>query len=353
MESIRYLALGDSYTIGTGLDDQSQCFPILLARHLTEETGFDVSVVNLGVNGYTTADLIREELPVARASSAELVTVLIGANDVVQGSDEAAYRGRLNQIYGAIQEFGLPMGRVAAISIPNFSALAGAASFGPTDLLRSRISAFNGLARSEAQRHQFGYIDITALHAAAEGLPGWLAADNLHPGPAQHRAIADHIWQAARGRWRAVMWDRWSIAAKRVLEVAAGEAETRRDSYIGTEHVLLSLLKIREGDAWELLTRRAISYPMVRRTLDKVLRPRGPEQRPSRIIPTTRVKHMTSLAGREASEQGAPSVEPEHILLALMVEGEGIAAHMLADLGATLADARANLERTRQGPPSS
>ena len=65
MESIRYLALGDSYTIGTGLLDVAQNFPSLLAKRLTNETGIDVILINLGVNGYTTTDLIREELPVA------------------------------------------------------------------------------------------------------------------------------------------------------------------------------------------------------------------------------------------------------------------------------------------------
>ena len=54
MESIRYLALGDSYTIGTGLEQEGQNFPSLLATRLTEATGIDVAVVNLGVNGYTT-----------------------------------------------------------------------------------------------------------------------------------------------------------------------------------------------------------------------------------------------------------------------------------------------------------
>ena len=99
MESIRYLALGDSYTIGTGLEDETQNFPSLLAGRLKDETGIDVALVNLGVNGYTTTDLILEELPVAQHARPELVTILIGANDIVQGSDEAGYRYRLQQIY--------------------------------------------------------------------------------------------------------------------------------------------------------------------------------------------------------------------------------------------------------------
>jgi len=51
VESIRYLALGDSYTIGTGLEDETQNFPSLLAGRLKDETGIDVARVKLGGNG--------------------------------------------------------------------------------------------------------------------------------------------------------------------------------------------------------------------------------------------------------------------------------------------------------------
>jgi len=194
VESIRYVALGDSYTIGTGLADESQNFPSLLARKLREESGIEVALVNLGVNGYTTSDLIREELPVARGLRPELVTILIGANDLVQGSNESTYRIRLVSIYDALGSMGSPARRVLALSIPDFSGLPGAAPFGSARELRSRIDAFNGVAQSEAASRDFRYIDITAISRQAGDTNGWVAADGLHPGPAQHRAIADQLW---------------------------------------------------------------------------------------------------------------------------------------------------------------
>jgi lysophospholipase L1-like esterase len=202
VESIRYLALGDSYTIGTGLEDEAQNFPSLLARRLTEETGIEVALVNLGVNGYTTTDLIREELPVARTVRPELVSILIGANDVVQESDDATYRARLNQIYGAITRLGLPVDRVLAISIPDFSPLPGAAPFGTPTHLRARIDAFNSVAKSEAASHGFRYVDITSISRQDNPGNGWIADDGLHPGPAQHRAFADRIWQVVAPAWK-------------------------------------------------------------------------------------------------------------------------------------------------------
>jgi lysophospholipase L1-like esterase len=202
VESIRYLALGDSYTIGTGLADEAQNFPSLLAGRLKDETGIDVALVNLGVNGYTTTDLIREELPVARTAQPELVTILIGANDIVQGSDEAAYGARLRQIYDAVQELGPSPERVLAISIPDFSSLPGAAAFGSPGHLRARIEAFNDVARKEAAARGFGYADITAISRETNRADDWLATDGLHPGHAQHRAFADRIWQVVAPAWK-------------------------------------------------------------------------------------------------------------------------------------------------------
>lgn len=195
------MALGDSYTIGTGLADEAQNFPSLLAKRLSEEIRIDVALVNLGVNGYTTADLIREELPAARGLRPELVSILIGANDVVQGSDEAAYRTHLAQIYDAVDRFGLGAKSVLAVSIPDFSALPGAASFGSATDLRARIDAFNRLAQSEAATRGFQYVDITAISRQDNRGDDWLAADGLHPGPAQYRAIADHLWELVGPAW--------------------------------------------------------------------------------------------------------------------------------------------------------
>lgn len=201
---VRYVALGDSYTIGTCLSDQSENFPSRLAHELSQATGLDVTLINLGVNGYTTADLIREELPVAGASRPDVISVLIGANDVVQGSDHEAYRANLKQIYGSLARFGLASRRVVAVSIPDFSDVPAARAFGLARDLRARIDTFNQLARLEAEPHRFIYVDIAPLSRSGIGRMEWLAADGLHPAAAQHRAIAAHIWAAVGSDWRSV-----------------------------------------------------------------------------------------------------------------------------------------------------
>ena len=347
MESIRYLALGDSYTIGTGLEDEAQNFSSLLARRLMEETAIDVDLTNLGVNGYTTTDLIREELPVARSGRPELVTILIGANDVVQGSDEASYRARLQQIYQAIKQLASPGARVLAISIPDFSALPAAAPFGSASQLRARIDAFNAVAQSEAASRPFRYVDITPISREDNTGHDWLAADGLHPGPAQHRAMADRLWQVVAPSWRMVVFDRFSPPAKRVLELAFAEAEAMRSQYTGSEHILIGLLKVDDGETRRILDELRITYPRVRKILASLLgRSRKGPTTQARPILTTKTTQLLTAATHQATTAGADSVATEHLLIAL-IESDGIAAHILADEGVTVARMRTAMDRIK------
>lgn len=352
------MALGDSYTIGTGLQDESQNFPSLLARRLTEETGIDVALVNLGVNGYTTTDLIREELPVAGSLRPELVSILIGANDVVQGSDEATYRVRLDEIYQAVERLGVLASRALAISVPDFSALPGAAPFGSAGDLRARIDAFNHIAESESAPHGFWYVDISAITRATNHGNDWLADDGLHPGPAQHRAIADRLWQDVAPAWRRVVLSRFSPPAHRVVELAFAEAVGMQSQYTGSEHILLSLLKLDGGSVRNLLGELGITYQGVRKISTAMLerKPKGATSRQSPIL-TTRTTEVLATATREAAKAGAATVGPEHLLIAL-IGSDGIAYHILADAGVTLPRIRTaieglkpNAEGVSQRPP--
>ena len=198
---IHYLALGDSYTIGTGTSTPSRNFPSHLARKLEEVTGQRVEVRNPSVDGYTTGDLIEHELPELDRFRPDLVTVLIGANDIVRGVGESAYGSRLGQIYGRVRLLGLPLGRVLALSIPDFSVVAAAPTFGDPAELRSRIDRFNGLAKLAALDHGFDYLDLSELSRSGALRPGWISADGLHPADAQYEAWSQLIWQQVASRW--------------------------------------------------------------------------------------------------------------------------------------------------------
>ena len=83
--ALRYLALGDSYTIGTGASSDAHNYPSILAKRLSEATGTRVDVTNPAVNGFTTQDLIDHELGFVSRLKPQLATILIGVNDLVQG----------------------------------------------------------------------------------------------------------------------------------------------------------------------------------------------------------------------------------------------------------------------------
>ncbi|HLQ62283.1 MAG TPA: SGNH/GDSL hydrolase family protein [Candidatus Acidoferrales bacterium] len=201
--TFRYLALGDSYTIGTGASGPAQSFPSRLARRLERGTRVRVEVTNPAVNGFTTEDLIRRELPLLEKLRPDLVTILIGANDVVQGRSEAAYRASLVRIYDAVADLRLPAGRVWCISVPDWSAAPAAAGFGAPAQIRRRLSQVNAIAREEADRRGFGWVDLFELSRTGLDTPGWVAGDGLHPGDRQYLAWADHIWRDLGPAWKA------------------------------------------------------------------------------------------------------------------------------------------------------
>jgi lysophospholipase L1-like esterase len=200
VEPVRYLALGDSYTIGTGASEPSRNFPSLLARRLEGASGRPVAVQNPAVNGFTTRDLIRTELPQVQQAP-HLVSVLIGANDVVQGYEAAAYRRALQAIYDFVRRFRLATGRVLTVAIPDFSVVPTAGDYGTPAALRARIDAFNQIAAEESHGRGFHFVDISEVSRSGISRSDWIADDGLHPADAQYAAWADVIWTAVEVDW--------------------------------------------------------------------------------------------------------------------------------------------------------
>jgi acyl-CoA thioesterase I len=199
--ALRYLALGDSYTIGTGASGNSHNYPSILAARLTKATGTKVELTNPAVNGFTTEDLIDNELPYVGRLKPELVSVLIGVNDLVQGRTPDQYRKSLVKIYDMVGTLKLASGRTVTISIPNWSGVPAAATFGDPDRLRGLTETYNAIARAEAEARAFMWVDITAVSTSGLGSPRWISSDQLHPGNDQYAAWAEVIWEALREPW--------------------------------------------------------------------------------------------------------------------------------------------------------
>jgi len=148
-------------------------------------------LTNPAVNGYTTLDLIRDELSFIERVHPDIVSILIGVNDLVQGRTADEYRRSLTTIYDAAS--GLP---VIAVSIPSWSYVPAAADFGGADHVDRLTVVFNEVARDQATGRGYTWVDIGAVSKSGVGTPGWIASDDLHPGDVQYAAWAETIWAA-------------------------------------------------------------------------------------------------------------------------------------------------------------
>jgi lysophospholipase L1-like esterase len=187
-----YVALGDSFTAGTGAT-AAQAFPARLVGRW-DARGCRARLVNLGVNGYTTDDLLAEELPEVRGHGPSLVTVAIGANDIVAGRSLAEYKLRLGRIFEGIAAAGVAPARVVALPQPDWSAAPAAASFGDPGAIRASIVSFNDALRDEARRRGARYVDLWPV-MQRQAAAGMVAPDGLHPSAAAYDEWADELFR--------------------------------------------------------------------------------------------------------------------------------------------------------------
>ncbi|PAW82245.1 MAG: NDP-hexose 4-ketoreductase [Opitutia bacterium Tous-C8FEB] len=128
--------------------------------------------------------------------------------------------------------------------------------------------------------------------------------------------------------------------AQQVLALARKEADRFHHNYVGTEHLLLGLIKLGQGVAVSVLQKMGLDLETVRAAVEKQVGT-GQETKAQASIPyTPRVKKVLALAGKEAKALSHSYVGTEHILLGLLREGEGVAARVLKSL-------EIDIERTR------
>jgi len=130
-------------------------------------------------------------------------------------------------------------------------------------------------------------------------------------------------------------FDKFSPEAKRVLTLAQEEAKRFNHNYIGTEHLLLGLVRQEDGTAARILDAMGVSVRKVRDAVEFIVG-RGDRVVIGDISFTPRAKRSLELTVEEARRLGDRSMGPEHLLLGLVAEGEGIAAGVLRSLGVTL-----------------
>jgi hypothetical protein len=124
-----------------------------------------------------------------------------------------------------------------------------------------------------------------------------------------------------------------ALDSRELLKVAREEAERLGHDFVGTEHVLLGLLKVGQGAVNALLTRSKVCFENVQQEVECLVAPNkaGPGRRDAPLTP--RARKALQIAGKEAVRFQQGLVTPDHVLLGLLLEGSGVGARILKKMG--------------------
>jgi acyl-CoA thioesterase I len=201
-DSLRYVALGDSYTIGTSVAADERWPDQLVARLAASPSaaGSLELVANHAVNGYTAGSVVRRQLPRLDGDAPiDIASLLVGVNDVVQGVPEETYRADVDTILAALLER-LPPGRILCVETPDYTLTPQGAAFGDPATQRAGIVRMNAILRERCEAVGVGFVDgIFAISGEAATDRTLVASDGLHPSGAQYRRwVTERIEPAVR-----------------------------------------------------------------------------------------------------------------------------------------------------------
>jgi lysophospholipase L1-like esterase len=195
--TLTYLALGDSYTIGTGVTEPER-FPVQLRNRLVND-GFSIAETQIiATNGWTTANLISATNNFEPDSSFSLVSLLIGVNNQYQGRPIAEYSEQFSILLErAIMYAGGDTSRVIVISIPDYSVTPFGQNMNPSQIAQ-QIDQFNDVNQSISEIYGVSYYYITDISRQAANDPTLIATDNLHPSGAQYALWISSFYESVK-----------------------------------------------------------------------------------------------------------------------------------------------------------
>jgi lysophospholipase L1-like esterase len=195
---LKILSLGDSYTIGRGLQ-QSESWPVQLAARLRKDKLAIGTPEIVADTGWTTRNLLIAIASADLRKPYDIVTLLIGANDQFQGFSEYTYStGFEKLLISAIDLAGGRPKRVIVVSIPDYSVTKFGKQFG-SDRIKTAIDHFNLINKRLALDKGVYYVNVTEIsRRAAEDLT-LLAPDGLHPSARMYADWVSLIKPAALG----------------------------------------------------------------------------------------------------------------------------------------------------------
>jgi len=190
--SISWLALGDSYTIGQGVNTAER-FPAQTLELLKSRSIKTAQLTYVATTGWTSGQLDKS-MSQQNLAYYDFVTVLIGVNDQFQGIDTSTYSKNFKSILNrAIQATGGESQHVLVMSIPDYSLTPEGKKLDTTKIKRE-IDLFNTLNKKVAKDFKCQYLDITVLGREAKSNPAWVAKDGLHLSALAYKNWADRIY---------------------------------------------------------------------------------------------------------------------------------------------------------------
>jgi lysophospholipase L1-like esterase len=194
--SLRFLALGDSYTIGESVPANER-WPNQLAGRLAEKN-IQTEVTIIACTGWTTAELWQGIQAAKPEPPYDLVSLLIGVNNQFRGYDIQEYRDEFRfLLQKSIEYADNDPRRVVVLSIPDWSVTPFAADRDRAQI-STEIGAFNAVNRLASQQVGACYVDVTPISRLAFNDPTVLVSDNLHPSGIMYAQWADLVLPEAQ-----------------------------------------------------------------------------------------------------------------------------------------------------------
>jgi lysophospholipase L1-like esterase len=191
---LRYVALGDSYTIGTSVEAAERWPNQLVAALGDAPTSLEL-VGNIAVNGYTSRDVLVLELPQLVALRPDFVTLLIGVNDVVQGVPHEAYRRNVEAILDKLIAL-VGADRIVVITTPDYTVTPAGGRYGDPARQATGIRANNEILTSLAGERGIAIVDIHDVSLGAASDRTLVASDGLHPSGKQYALWVERVLPA-------------------------------------------------------------------------------------------------------------------------------------------------------------
>lgn len=200
---LRFVALGDSYTIGTGVTEPER-WPNQLVAALGAPGGAAplTLVANLARNGWTSRNVHERQVPNLATLAPDFVSLLVGVNDVVQGVPPADFErnaaGILDELLAR-----LPANRIVVVATPDYTVTPSGADYGDPARARAGIVENNRILSGLARSRGIAFVDIFDLSGEAATDRSLVAGDGLHPSGAQYARWVERIAPVVRDLLRA------------------------------------------------------------------------------------------------------------------------------------------------------